>query len=240
MANDLIPRDIADTLASAKEEAGFQRGRVNGIAWTVGVVVFLILAFFVKSSFAQVPREALEFRRDLIRETRFKWGLNGPSASFAAQIHQESRWNAGARSRVGAQGLTQFMPATAKWISEFDPQLAQNTPYNPQWAIRALVTYNKYLWDRVDAVNDCERLAFAMAAYNGGLGWTFKRKAIAEISGVSPKRCFNQACDINPGITPANQRENQEYPRRILLKHEPMYVTAGFGRGACEAYALGK
>lgn len=62
---------------------------------------------------ASIPVEARQYQRELTRNARAVWGLNAPVSTFAAQIHQESQWNARARSPVGAQGLAQFMPTTA-------------------------------------------------------------------------------------------------------------------------------
>lgn len=179
----------------------------------------------------QIPRAALQHRGTLKREAQRVWGLNAPVASFAAQIHQESRWRHDARSPVGAIGMAQFMPATAKWIGGMDRELATRDPMNPAWAVRALVVYDKWLWDRVTAVDACNRMAFAMAAYNGGLGWTNKRKARSPQPGI----CFGATCAINPGIHPANQRENQHYPEVILKRYEPLYAnTIGWGPGVCQ------
>lgn len=178
-----------------------------------------------------VPRAALAHRQALKREAQRVWGLNAPSASFAAQIHQESRWRPDARSPVGAQGLAQFMPATARWMVTVDRGLASVDPFNPTWSIRALVVYDKWLYDRVMGANDCERVAFAMAAYNGGLGWVHRRKDLSD----EPLVCFDSTCAINPGIHPANQRENEGYPRVILLRYEPLYAAdMGWGRGVCQ------
>ena len=41
------------------------------------------------------------------------------------------------------------------------------------------------------------------------------------------------------GIRPAAQAENQGYPVRILLRLEPVYVAAGWGRGVCPHYSIG-
>ena len=194
----------------------------------------LIVAIFAMGAsllFAQtIPLEAGKHKRQLRQQAHQIWGLHAPVSTFAAQIHQESRWHADARSRVGAQGLAQFMPATANWISGVYPDLSDNAPTNPTWALRALIRYDKFLYDRVAAVNSCEKMAFALSAYNGGLGWVNKRKARSK----KPLVCFNATCDINPGIAPANQRENAEYPRRILLRHEPTYINAGWGAGSCQ------
>jgi soluble lytic murein transglycosylase-like protein len=202
------------------------------MAWVRGCIttaVIMLGLFVFAIASAQVPREAHDWKRTIIAEGRAQWGLAAPTAMFAAQIHQESAWNPQARSRVGALGMAQFMPATAKWISGAYGALAENDPLNPRWAIRALITYDKHLYDRVDAVSRCDRLAFSLSAYNGGLGWVQRRKAASQRPGV----CFNQTCDINPGIHPANQLENREYSRRILLELEPRYAAAGFGSGSC-------
>lgn len=174
------------------------------------------------------PR-AGQYKRMLTQQSHYVWGLDAPVSSFAAQIHQESRWNPTAHSPVGAAGLTQFMPATAQWIRTMDGQLSSGDVYNPVWAMRALVVYDQFLYKKVSGLNPCERLAFAMSAYNGGLGWVNKRKARSP----NPLQCFGLTCDINPGVSAASQRENAGYPRVILQTFEPLYVKAGWGRGAC-------
>jgi len=197
---------------------------------TLGVLCLLAVAAIVTSrpATAQVPADAARYRLTLIREARAVWGLNAPVASFAGQIHQESRWNPNAKSPVGAQGMAQFMPSTATWIAGLYPSLADRAPANPTWAIRALVTYDAQLFTEVhQADDDCQRFAFALSAYNGGIGWVHRRQSKASKPGV----CFGQACAINPGITPAAQAENEAYPRRILLAHQSLY--ADWGPGVC-------
>lgn len=172
-----------------------------------------------------LPREALQHRAELKRQAHMVWGLDAPVAVFAAQIHQESLWRADARSPVGALGLTQFMPATARWMCDVDRALCGPTPMNPTWALRALVVYDRWLWQRIRADDDCERMAFALASYNGGLGHTLRRQRMSLAPGV----CLGKTCQINPGILPANQRENEHYPRVILLQHQSLYRTLGPG-----------
>lgn len=180
-----------------------------------------------KANAQEIPRAALQHRATLKREAQRVWGLDAPVATFAAQVHQESRWRENARSPVGAQGLAQFMPSTAAWIGGVYPSLAERAPMNPTWALRGLVTYDKWLFDRVKADSDCERMAFALSAYNGGLGWVYRRQAISPQPGV----CMGATCAINPGIHAANQRENQHYPELILRQYEPLYRT--WGAGSC-------
>lgn len=181
------------------------------------------------AAWGQIPDAARGFKREYTAIARSEWGLLAPVTSLAAQIHQESGWNCRAMSRVGAQGCAQFMPATAKWIGDVDRDLARGDVFSPAWGFRAQAVYMKWLRDRVKASNDCERMAFALSAYNGGLGYVYRRQKAAK----DPARCFGAACDINPGIAPSNQKENAHYPRRILLELEPRYHAAGWGERIC-------
>lgn len=184
----------------------------------------LALYFVTGSARAQIPNAAQGFRLPLTAFAKAEWGPDAPIASFAAQVHQESGWNPTAKSPVGALGLTQFMPTTANWISKLFPnELGDNDPHNPMWSLRALVKYDKWLYDRVKAANPCERMAYAMSSYNGGLGYVYRRQ---KLSG-RPMYCFGETCLINPGIHPANQKENEHYPRRILLEISPRYHSWG-------------
>lgn len=196
------------------------------LLWVLAVwVVFWTL--FSLAHADQVPRDALRHRLTLTREAQRVWGLQAPVATFAAQVHQESRWREDARSPVGAQGLAQFMPATAGWIGGLYLSLGERAPMNPTWALRALVTYDLWLHDRIRADSPCERMAFALSAYNGGLGWVYKRQKASP----TPGQCMGATCAINPGITPAAQRENEHYPRVILTRYEPLYRA--WGAGSC-------
>lgn len=155
--------------------------------------------------------------------------MDAPTATFAGQIHQESMFRADARSGAGAIGIAQFTVPTQRWIQGAYPIELAGDVLSPEWGIRALVRYDRHLWERVEALDGCERMAFALAGYNGGEGWVRKRKRLSD----NPEVCLFATCTINPGIKPSNQVENEGYPKRILLTLEPIYVAAGFGRGAC-------
>lgn len=87
----------------------------------IGVVTFLLV--FVAPAHAAIPAAANKHKADLIRAARYEFGLSAPVALFAAQIHVESRWNERAVSPAGAEGLAQFMPATARWLPTVAPHL---------------------------------------------------------------------------------------------------------------------
>lgn len=205
------------------------------VALAVALVLLILLPLLAmqqaNAAPAGVPRAALHHEATLKREAQRVWGLGAPVATFAAQVHQESRWRADARSPVGARGLAQFMPATADWMGEVDAELASRAPLNPTWALRALVVYDHWLYQRVRTARDaCERMAFVLSAYNGGLGWVYKRQRLAREQGLDAGVCLGMTCTLNPGVQLAAQRENEHYPRAIF-GFEPMYVR--WGPGSC-------
>lgn len=168
---------------------------------------------------AGIPHAADRHRNDLTRQAHLVWGLNAPVATFAAQLHQESGWNPEAVSRVGAKGMAQFMPATAQWWCQLNSLSAEACqPTNPTWAMRALVGYDKWLWDRIRG-DPCSRMAAALRSYNGGLGYVQREARTGQ-----PCTAFRSA---------ANCRENLAYPHRILTVLEPVYVRNAWGPGSC-------
>jgi len=94
-----------------------------------------------------------------------------PVEFFARVIWQESRFNAQAVSRKGAQGIAQFMPSTADYRGLADP-------FDP---IEALKNSASYLHDLKDKFGN---LGLAAAAYNAGptrvSAWLAKHRALPE------------------------------------------------------------
>ena len=166
----------------------------------------------------RIPTAAEQYRRTLVRSAHAEWGLSAPIATFAAQVHQESRW------RADARGL-------------YPTALGTNQPFNPGWALRALVTYDRWLYDRNQASSECDRWAFVLSAYNGGQGWVNRDRRLASASGADPLAWFDSVERFNAGRSAANFRENRNYPRLILLRYERIYLQ--WGDGVCgERYTL--
>lgn len=176
---------------------------------------------------AQVPQQAARYRLDLVRVAHAQWGLQAPVAALAAQVHQESGWRPDAVSRVGAQGMAQFMPATARWWCRREQQSAADCqPLNPRWALRAMVGYDKFLFDRTPArMARYDRLWLALRGYNGGEGhW----QAEARSTGLAlPSRPQIDAACGAARRHPTHCTENLGYPRRILALLQPRYRTWG-------------
>ena len=86
---------------------------------------------------------------------------------IAAVIQAESDWNADARSAVGALGLMQVMPSTAKELARrgtvdagrFDPERLADPEVNIEYG----AAYLRYLVERYHEIE------VALAAYNAGL-----------------------------------------------------------------------
>ncbi|MFN3879817.1 MAG: transglycosylase SLT domain-containing protein [Nitrincola lacisaponensis] len=197
------------------------------------VMILCLVLIACEAALAQIPHSAHQHRNDLTRQARLIWGLNAPVALFAAQIHQESAWQLRAVSPAGAQGLAQFMPATAAWMPDIDSSLANPQPFNPTWSFRALARYNHWHYQRIAADTDCDRWAFTLSAYNGGLGWVLRDKAKAAENGHSRNRYWDHTERYNAGRSAANYRENRDYVQRIIHRHQSHYLTAGWGQGVC-------
>ena len=217
-----------------------------GLAFSIGcaAVGAVFLALFATLAHAAVPektvdipRAALQHRATLIREARAAWGLNAPVSIFAAQIHTESWWRNDTVSAANAQGLAQFIPSTAKWLPTVAPEVGRPQPFNPAWSLRACVVYDKYLHDRMSAMSTdksalsaCDRMAFALSAYNGGAGWVNRDRNLAAKKGLDPDRYFGNVETVNAGRKASAIRENRKYVSRIM-EYQHAYIRAGWGPG---------
>lgn len=199
------------------------------------LLILLLALLTCMSAVAQAPAAAKQYRRLVATNSRLIWGLTAPVATFAGQIEQESSWNPTAKSYVGAGGLAQFMPATASWISGAYPALGASEPNNPSWAVRALVQYDQWLFDRVASRNGCDKMAKALAAYNGGLGWMARDEKAAVANKLDPDLWFGNVEKVNGGRVATAWIENRAYPTRILFTLETKYINAGWGFGSCAA-----
>lgn len=182
-----------------------------------------------------IPPLANAYRSTFVRSVRSVGGMDAPVALFAAQVHQESRWDTRAVSPVGARGLAQFMPSTARWLSALHPSaLGPDAVYSPSWSMRALADYDLWLYARIRAASDYERWAMALSAYNGGLGWIYRDQDKANALGLSPAFWWGSVETVNAGRSASAFRENRGYPRRIVKVLMPLYVAAGWGQGVSQ------
>jgi soluble lytic murein transglycosylase-like protein len=152
-----------------------------------------------------IPRAAYAYRATLIREARFLWGLNAPTATFGSQVHTESGWRFRARNPSGAAGLGQLMPATARFMAKRHADLSPAAPFNPIWSLRAMLRYDLEIYRMTRDETACNRMKRTLAGYNAGPSRLYKRWP----------------------------HETQRYVHRVLVQLEPHYINAGFGPGSC-------
>jgi len=176
----------------------------------------------------RIPTLAYRLKRTVRAEINYHWGLEHEGTVFYAQIHQESGWNPEAKSAY-ASGLAQFTPDTADWISRLYPaDLGNNNPLDVRWAIRALIKYDKWLYDRFSFAFDSDsRWRFSLSGYNGGAGWVSRDRTLAETKGRDSKRWV---CNVEHFSNRASWafKENRDYVVKILDRWTPVYEKGGF------------
>jgi len=167
-----------------------------------------------------VPREALVYQAELTREARLEWGMDAPIAALAGQLMQESGFDPKAKSAY-ASGLSQFTPATARWISTLSTRLSDPNPLDPSWSIRAMVFYDHLLHDGVNPANDeCGRYRAMLAEYNGGAKRWADRQKLSKEPGN-----YDVTAVINPGISKSNQQQNQNYAFFVVYRWQAIFVS---------------
>jgi soluble lytic murein transglycosylase-like protein len=105
----------------------------------------------------------------LIESVSVRHGVD--PALVHAVIEAESNYRSTAKSQVGARGLMQVMPATARDLGVTSSRLL----FDPAHNVEAGVKYLKFLFDRFEG-----DLPTVLAAYNAGPG------AVDKYSGIPP------------------------------------------------------
>ena len=130
---------------------------------------------------------------------------------MAAQSFQESRFDPRAQSWVGALGLFQVMPQTGRELGF--PSMGE-----PELGVHAGIKYMSRLIAQFDPqLPFRQRVRFALASYNAGVGHVQDARRLASEKGLDPDRWF----------------ENVE--RAMLLLEKPQYYQRarhGYCRGS--------
>lgn len=127
---------------------------------------------------------------------------------MAAQGYQESRLDQRARSRVGAVGIMQIMPATGKElgvgdIREVEPNVHAGVKY-----VHAMI--ERHFAD--DAIDPLDRGLFAFAAYNAGPARIRKLRGEAAKRGLDANVWFRNVAEV---VLEKVGREPVEYVANI-------------------------
>lgn len=99
---------------------------------------------------------------------------------LAAVAYVESKFDTAATSAVGAQGLMQMMPQTARAMG-----VPEGMERDPKESVRAAVDYFIYLNRLFRRVPENERIHFILASYNAGFGHIQDAMRLAEKYGKS-------------------------------------------------------
>lgn len=84
---------------------------------------------------------------------------------LAAVAYVESKFDTAAVSSVGARGLMQIMPQTARAMG-----VPEGMEHDPDESVRAAAAYFEYLSYLFRRVPEGERINFVLASYNAGFG----------------------------------------------------------------------
>jgi len=106
---------------------------------------------------------------------------------MAAQGYQESQLNQGARSKAGAIGIMQVMPATAKDLGVGDIT-------KPEPNIHAGIKYMRWMIDQYygkEPMTKMDKALFAFASYNAGAGRISELRTQAAKRGLDPNVWFH-------------------------------------------------
>ena len=165
----------------------------------------------VRSDYSSVAGEYISPYDELIRQAantlEWDWRL------LAAQVYQESKFDAEAKSWAGATGLMQLLPSTGEMYGATDM-------LNPRQSLEAAAAYLAWLdgiWTKY--VPDAEeRRKFVLASYNAGQGHVLDARRLARKYDKDPERW-------------------EDVAQFLLLKSQPEYyndpvVKSGYCRGS--------
>jgi soluble lytic murein transglycosylase-like protein len=130
---------------------------------------------------------------------------------IAAQGFQESGLDQSKRSPLGAIGIMQVMPSTAR-----DPNVGISDIHIAERNVEAGVKYLRFVHDRYfsdPALSPLDRTLFSFAAYNAGPGNIAKARQHAEELGLDPNVWFDS---VELAAARVISREPVIYVRNIL------------------------
>ena len=146
---------------------------------------YLKNAKFVKSATSEA--ELRKFRELIALFRKYGNQYNVDAVLMMAQGFQESRLDQTVKSRVGAVGVMQVMPATGKELKVGD--IGQVDPN-----INAGVKYVRFMIDtyfKDEPMDDLNKGLFAFASYNAGPGRIRQLRKLAATRGLNPNLWFN-------------------------------------------------
>jgi soluble lytic murein transglycosylase-like protein len=195
-------------------------GPVVGALLAVLLVLLLSLAVLLPAHAADL---CLQYRSMLVREAQAVHGPDAPVPMFLGQLRQESSCRANITAGDSGRGLAQFMDATSRQVASKFPEIGPPAPYDPRWAIRAMVRYDGWIYRRVKGADVCNRWGAALKGYNAGPGYVLQAQAKSTQPGV----WFGATEFVQTRQSPENFEYSRTYPRKIIFQHQLRYVEIG-------------
>lgn len=154
---------------------------------------YVDVSSFVDRVETRLPQYERWFEQAAERTT-FDWDL------LAAQSYQESHWDPDAVSDTGVRGLMMLTLSTAERVGVEDRT-------DPRQSIVGGATYLEDLYQRVPSgVTGEDRIWFALAAYNVGMGHMYDARTLAERQGLD-KNSWDDLASVLPLLSdPAHYR----------------------------------
>lgn len=193
-----------------------------------------MLAAATTPALADVPALAWRYRAGILSTAEDVFGRDAWTATLAAQLGQESGFRPGALSVAGAQGIAQFMPATARAMAVAYFELRPAQPWDVVWSLRAHQLLMRENMRRYSpGRSECSAGLLALAAYNGGPTALDREITLCQAAGSAcdPLRWFLHV-ESHRSRSAAAYRENRDYVWRIYERSAD-YAAAGWGRALC-------
>jgi membrane-bound lytic murein transglycosylase MltF len=211
---------------------GFLKTHTAGtLAGNVLINKYLKTTKWVKDARSDEDRRRFTAMVDLFRKYSSRYAFD--HLLMAAQGYQESGLDQARRSHVGAIGVMQVMPATArdKAVNIPDIEVLESN-------IHAGIKYNRWVVDHFfndPALTPLNKQLLAFASYNAGPGRVAKLRAEAKASGLDPNKGFS-----NVELVAAKRigRETVTYVSNIYKYYLAYQLMTQAGQARAKAKAM--
>ena len=197
--------------------------------YRIALLATFVLAIFLcwqNPSYADTTfNRCKQYLPIVIREVHYFIGIDAPYWVYMGQGENESKCQANITSFDGGKGFFQFTGSTIEAIQEQEKALqelsATAIPYDPHWAIRAGILYDKSLSGKVSCKGDYN-MDMTLRSYNGGLSLMNKEIARAKscVPSVVAKFCKRKVLTLKGGGNLDLCVVNVSYPIQVFKLSE--------------------
>lgn len=180
----------------------------------VASLVALSMCPWPAASVQAQPRAAADrYDETFRRAAKRQFGPAVDWRLFKAQGMAESNLDPNAKSRVGARGIMQLMPATFREVASRDADLSHVDEAKSN--IAAGIAYDRQLWLRWERDSiEADRLPFMFASYNAGRATLLSAQRTARAARLDARR-WQSIEAVAPRVPRWRHRETLNYVRRI-------------------------